>query len=53
MGYLEDLQALRLIKAFLKIEDAAVRRRIVEYVEAQVPPQRPRRDERVPDPDRG
>lgn len=40
MGTHEDLQTLRLLKAFIKITDPDVRRWIMDYVEAQVPPDR-------------
>jgi hypothetical protein len=36
MGYKEDVQALRLMKAFASIKDPEVRRRIVDQVEAMI-----------------
>lgn len=37
MGIREDLQALRLLRAFLKIRDPNTRHRIVDLVEARIP----------------
>lgn len=44
MGIREDLQALRLLRAFTKIGDPDVRRQIVDFVEAKVPSDRTESD---------
>lgn len=38
MSIREDLKALRVLRAFLKIRDPETRRRIVDFVEGHVPP---------------